>query len=45
MTGEAADELSEPHFVVGLPINPGKTIEDVQKSLTMEEGEGEAPYD
>lgn len=34
----------EPHFVVGLPIKPGKTIEDVKKSLAEEgEGEGEAP--
>ena len=30
----------EPHFVVGLPIKPGKTIADVRKSLA-EEGETE----
>lgn len=29
----------EPHFVVGLPIKPGKTIEDVKKFARTEKGE------
>lgn len=29
----------EPHFVVGLPIKPGKTIEDVKKFIKSEKGE------
>ena len=33
----------EPHFVVGLPIKPGKTIEDVKKSIAEEGEGGEAP--
>lgn len=34
----------QPHFALAAPIKPGKTIEDVKKSLAEEgEGEGEAP--
>jgi hypothetical protein len=29
----------EPHFVVGLPIKPGKTIADVKKFIQSEKGE------
>lgn len=29
----------EPHFLVGLPIKPGKTIEDVKKFARTEKGE------
>ena len=33
----------EPHFIVGLPIKPGKTIEDVKKFAQTEKGE--PPFD
>jgi hypothetical protein len=33
----------EPHFALAAPIKPGKTIEDVRKSVEEEEGAGEAP--
>ncbi len=36
----------EPHFIVGGPINPGKTIADVKKAVTSEGGpSGPPPFD
>ena len=35
----------EPHFVVGLPLKPGKTIEDAKKFFATEDAKGEPPVD